>query len=228
MADPAWDTPASLASLALRLRRFERAERLVHRAIAVLMLTCIATAAVLYNGFLAVPIGHRRLVKRVHVWSGYGLIVPLVLGVLSAAFRADLGRLNRFAATDWEWLRTKTRRDGRIRVGKFNAGQKLNSALTAGSIVVMLATGTIMYFPDLARLSWRTGASFVHDWFALGLGLLVIGHISYALRDKEARRGMRTGLVATEWARKNHALWADELTGAENPEPSPETGRRTG
>ena len=68
-----------------------------------------------------------------------------------------------------------------------------------------------MYYPDLVRLSWRTGASFVHDWFALAIGLLVIGHICYAMRDRESRRGMRTGLVSTGWARAHHSEWAAEL-----------------
>jgi formate dehydrogenase subunit gamma len=191
--------------------RFTSAEHLVHRVLAILMLTCITTAAILYNGFLAVPVGHRRLVKLVHVYSGYALPVPLLIGLVSSAYRADLGRLNRFRRADWQWLRSRNRREGTIRVGKFNAGQKLNAALTAGSIIVMLGTGTLMYFPDLARLSWRTGASFVHDWFALALGLLVIGHITYAVRDPESRRGMRTGSVSTSWARRNHPDWADEF-----------------
>ena len=119
--------------------------------------------------------------------------------------------MNRFTPNDWAWLRSKERRSGAIPVGKFNAGQKLNSALSGGSIVVLLATGTLMYFPDLARLSWRTGATFVHDWFALGLGLLVIGHISYAVRDPGSRRGMRSGSVTTTWARKHHAAWLEEV-----------------
>ena len=207
MADP--------QALALRLRRFERAERLVHRAVAVLMFTAVGTAAILYNGFLSEPIGHRRWVKRIHVWSGFGLLVPVVIGLVSAAFRADLRRLNRFSSADFQWLRTKTRRDGAIPVGKFNAGQKLNAALSTGAIVVLLATGTLMYFPSSTRLSWRQGASFVHDWFALGVGLLLIGHISYAMRDKESRRGMRTGKVSTDWARSNHAAWAAEMGVAE-------------
>ena len=192
------------------LLRFGAIERVVHRALAILMLTCIATAAILYNGFLAVPVGHRRVVKLVHVWSGYALPIPLVVGLISAAYRADLRLLNRFHPSDWQWLRSRRRRDGTIAVGKFNAGQKLNAALSAGSIIVMAGTGTLMYFPNLARLSWRTGASFVHDWFALGLGLLVIGHITYAGRDPESRRGMRTGVVSMSWARRHHAAWADE------------------
>jgi formate dehydrogenase subunit gamma len=179
------------------------------------MLTCITTAAILYNGFLAVPVGHRRVVKLLHVYSGYALPVPIIAGLISAAYRADLRLLNRFRPSDWQWLRSRRRRDGTIAVGKFNAGQKLNAAVSAGSIVVMLGTGTLMYFPNLARLSWRTGASFVHDWFALGLGLLVIGHITYAVRDPESRRGMRTGEVSISWAEEHHADWAATLTGNE-------------
>ena len=198
--------------------RFSRTERLVHRAVAVLMLSCIATAAILYNGFLSAPVGHRRIVKLIHVFSGYALPIPILLGLVSTAYRADLRRVNRFSPADWRWLRSRNRRDATIPVGKFNAGQKLNSALSGGAIVVLLSTGTLMYVPDVARLSWRTGATFVHDWFALALGLLVIGHISYAMRDPGSRRGMRSGSVTTAWARKHHAAWLDELLAAE---PSP-------
>ena len=198
--------------------RFSRAERLVHRAVAVLMLSCIATAAVLYNGFLSAPVGHRRMVKLIHVFSGYALPTPILLGLVSTAYRADLRRVNRFSPADWRWLRSRNRRDATIPVGKFNAGQKLNAALSGGAIVVLLATGTLMYVPDVARLSWRTGATFVHDWFALALGLLVIGHISHAMRDPGSRRGMRSGSVTTTWARTHHAAWLDELLAAE---PSP-------
>jgi formate dehydrogenase subunit gamma len=85
--------------------------------------------------------------------------------------------------------------------------------LSGGAIAALLGTGVIMYFPTMARLSWRTGATFVHDWFALALGLLVIGHVFYAMKDSEARRGMRTGQVSAAWARAEHAAWADEMRG---------------
>ena len=73
--------------------------------------------------------------------------------------------------------------------------------------MVLLGTGTLMFFTGLVRLSWRTGATFVHDWFALGLGLLVLGHIFYAISDPEAREGMRTGRVPRRWAEKEHPAW---------------------
>jgi formate dehydrogenase subunit gamma len=193
------------------LVRFSRAERIVHRTTATLMIICILTAAILYNGSLAIHVGHRRWVELVHVYSGFALPLPMIIGVVSAAYRADLRRLNRFTQLDWRWLRSRRRRDGSIRVGKFNAGQKLNSSLSAGSVLVLLGTGTIMWFPDLTRLSWRTGATFIHDWFALAVGLLVLGHIFYALNDPEARRGMRNGRVSVHWARDEHPAWADEV-----------------
>ena len=152
------------------LHRFSRGERAVHWTVAVLMRVSILTAAVLYNGSLALLVGHRHVVEVVHVYAGYALAVPILLGLALPAYRADLTRLNRFTPADWRWLRSRTRRDGTIRVGKFNAGQKLNAALTAGAVTVLLGTGMLMYFTGLVRLSWRTGATFVHDWFALGSG----------------------------------------------------------
>src|SRR4051794_29077162 len=210
MAPPTGSGPVTLA-------RFSRGERAAHWTLAALMTVCILTAAVLYNGSLALLVGHRHAVELVHVYAGFALPVPLLAALVSRAFRTDLGRLNRFSPADWRWLRSRTRRDGTIRVGKFNAGQKLNAALTAGSIAVLLGTGVLMYFTGLVRLPFRTGATFVHDWFALGLGLLVLGHLYFALKDREARRGMRTGRVSTRWAQAEHAAWAEEfLPGSED------------
>jgi formate dehydrogenase subunit gamma len=177
------------------------------------MTTCILTAAVLYNGAIAVLVGHRHLVELVHVYSGFALPVPMLLGILSFAYRADLRRLGRFTPADRRWLRARNRRDGTITVGKFNAGQKLNASLACGSILVLLGTGVLMYFVGLAPLPWRSGATFVHDWFSLALGLLVVGHVAFALKDPQARRGMRTGSVPRWWARAEHAGWLHELDG---------------
>ena len=195
-----------------RIPRFTMAERIVHRITAVLMVVSILTAAVLYNGSLSVVMGHRHLVELIHVYCGFALPVPMLLGVVSVAYRADLHRLGRFYVADRRWLRSRTRRDGTIRVGKFNAGQKLNGALTSSSILVLFATGIIMYFVTLAPLPWRTGATFVHDWFSIAVGLLVVGHITFAMKDPEAREGMRTGWVSRRWARREHAAWLQEMT----------------
>jgi formate dehydrogenase subunit gamma len=185
--------------------------RWVHGITGALLTVCILTAAILYNGSLAIIVGDRYLVEQVHVWTGFALPVPIIVGLFSPSYRADLRRLNRLTRRDWRWLRSRNRRDGSIAVGKFNAGQKLNAALSAGAIGMLLMSGTVMYFTRLTRLSWRSGATFVHDWVALALGLLVVGHVLYALRDVDALRSMRTGWVPIRWARREHSEWVDEV-----------------
>jgi formate dehydrogenase subunit gamma len=204
---------AALPEAGISVDRFGRASRWVHWLTALFMIVCILTAAVLYNGSIAVLVGHRYVVEQIHVFSGFALPVPLLVGIASRAYRDDARRLNRFTPRDWAWLRSRTRRDGTIEVGKFNAGQKLNASLSAGSIGVLLISGVVMYFTDLAPLPWRSGATFVHDWFALAVGLLVVGHIVMAMKDPNAMDGMRTGRVPLRWARREHGGWAREMAG---------------
>lgn len=193
-----------------RVHRFSRAERWVHRASAALMGVCVLTAACLYVPELAELVGRRALVVTVHRWAGLVLPVPVLLGLVSRAFRADLRLLNRFGPHDRVWLRAALRRHQRPSArpaGKFNAGQKIYAAWIAGATLVMLGTGLLMWFTHLTPLVWRTSATFVHDWLALTLGIVLAGHIGMALADPEARRGMRTGRVGREWADREHSLW---------------------
>ncbi|MET8946517.1 cytochrome b/b6 domain-containing protein [Streptomyces sp. NPDC004542] len=201
------ETPAPPSA---RVHRFGRAERWVHRTTAVLMGVCVATAACLYIPQLAVLVGRRELVVRIHECVGLALPAPVLIGLASRAFRADLGFLNRFGPHDRLWLRAALRRDRRPEArpaAKFNAGQKIYAAWIAGATLVMLGTGLMMWFTHLTPLMWRTGATFVHDWLALTIGVVLAGHIGMALADPEARRGLRTGSVSREWAEREHPLW---------------------
>ncbi len=208
---PSPESRATGPRVGAALRRFTRGERWVHRTTAVLMGICLLTAAVLYIGPLSVLVGRRALVEEVHVYAGIGLPLPILAGWLSAAFRVDVRRLNRFTPTDWAWLRSRDRRSGRLAVGKFNAGQKLNASFVAGAILAMLGTGLIMRYANQWPLSLRTGATFVHDWLSYAVAGVVLGHIAFALRDPAARAGMRTGEVPSDWAQAEHGAWAEEI-----------------
>lgn len=199
--------------------RFDRAERWLHWANATLFLILLATGMTLYVGPLSALVGRRVLLKDLHVISGLLLPVPLVLayaGSWRAGLRRDVRRLARWSTDDRRWLTSLGRR-GRERMGKFNAGQKLNAIFVAGCIPLMLATGSIMRWFEPFPLAWRTGATFVHDWLALLLLATVIGHIGKALAEPLPLRAMRTGRMPAEHVRRHHPRWWREVQGGEVP-----------
>jgi formate dehydrogenase subunit gamma len=199
-----------------RLIRFDRGERVLHWVNATLLLTMLATGSALYIPQISELVGQRQVVLAIHTYAGFALPLPLLLTVAArrwgAGFRADARRLNRWNRDDKRWLRTRGR-DPWIRNGKFNAGQKLNAAFTLGTIILMLATGVIMRFPNMWPLSWRTGATFVHDWVYLAAAVVVTGHILYALNDNDALRSMAKGWIPAAWARHHAPQWYEEQTG---------------
>jgi formate dehydrogenase subunit gamma len=203
----------SPSELPERVSRFDAVERVAHWTNAVLFAIAMATAAALYIGPISAAVGRRELVKDIHVIAGLALPVPLLVaaaGRWGRNFRLDLSRLNRWTTDDVRWLRSWSR-DPLVQSGKFNAGQKLNAAFTGGAIHLMLATGSIMKWFGPFPLSWRTGATFVHDWIAFFLFITIAGHIVYALRDGDALRAMWRGWIPSSWAEHHAPLWHEEL-----------------
>jgi formate dehydrogenase subunit gamma len=204
--------------------RFDRTERVVHWVNATLFLTLMATGAVLYLGDLAAFVGRRNLVEHVHVYAGLALPIPLVLGLVLRSgrqFRADVKALARWTADDRRWWHKRTR--PRAQLGKFNPGQKLNATFVGAAIVVMLASGSIMYWFQFFSDDVRTGATFVHDWFAFGIWCSVIGHIAFALSDSDALSSMVRGPVPVSWALAKRPRWyAETHNGHERAIPSEE------
>jgi formate dehydrogenase subunit gamma len=80
----------------------------------------------------------------------------------------------------------------------------------------MLVTGAMLWFNGLFSVDIRTGATFVHDWLALIVTVVVVGHVYMAMRDPYARQGLRTGFVPREWAEREHRGWARAMSGEES------------
>jgi formate dehydrogenase subunit gamma len=200
-----------------RLARFDAAERVLHWVNATLFLTVMSTAAVLYVGPLSAAVGRRELIRQIHVWCGIALPVPVLVtlaGRWGRGFRADVSRLNRWTKDDKRWFRSFGR-DPYVELGKFNPGQKLNASFIAGVIVLMLATGSVMNWFHYFPVDWRTGATFVHDWIAVILFVVVVGHIGMALADPESLGSMVRGWVPARWAREHRPRWYEEETGSD-------------
>jgi formate dehydrogenase gamma subunit len=203
------------------LTRFDRVERAVHWANAVVFAVLILTGAALYFQPLIALVGRRRLVESIHVYSGLALPVPVILALCGSwgeGLRRDLRRFNRWTESDRRWLRATFqartyRLEARnlLHTGKFNAGQKLNAAFTAGAGLVMLATGCLLRWYRPFPLAWRAGATFVHNWLALVFLVVIAGHVLFALADPDALRSMLGGRVSRAWARRHAPAWLDEL-----------------
>lgn len=207
-------TPRHSPGLGRMIPRFDGVERGLHWINASLFLVLMATGAVLYIGSLSALVGRREFVRAVHVYAGIALPVPIILAVIGkhgARLRADLHALNRFTPGEWRWFRPRTRSG--VRLAKFNPGQKLNAIFVAGTGVVMLSTGAIMKWFKLFPLDWRTGATFVHDWFSFAIWIVVIGHVAFALSDPVALRAIVSGSVSAKWAERERPRWYHHVTG---------------
>ncbi len=196
------------------MKRFTPIERFAHRSIAILMLILIASASALYIPDISILIGNRGIVKIVHSVSGFLLPIPLIIAVFFPVFRMNMRELNRFHSHDFAWIKRqnsdsiKGELDNPDSVyGKFNAGQKLNAAFSFGAILIMFATGMVMFFSSLFTDDIRTGATFVHDWLTLAIVVVLTGHIYMAMKDAQARMAMRSGEVTRSWANEHHPQW---------------------
>jgi formate dehydrogenase subunit gamma len=192
-----------------RVLRFTRVERIAHWVNAGLFLVVMATGAMFRFGIGQSLVSDRALARAVHVYAGLGILVAFVVamaGRWGRSLRLDVRRLGRWSRDDTRWLRTFGG-DTKLRLGKFNPGQKLNATFIAAAAVILAGTGSIMFWNKNFSTDLRTGADFVHGWFALGVGLSVFGHVLMALRDRESLRGMTRGTVSVAWARHHRPAW---------------------
>lgn len=194
------------------LTRFDVTERVLHWITALDVLTLIVTGAILYFPSFSVRVGRRLLIENIHTLSGVLALVPLLValwGRWGAMLRKDVTRLTRFDQREWRWF-DRTHRM-KLELGKFNPGQKLNAVLSIAGLVVLLCTGLVLRFPNPFPLPIRQGVTFVHDWFAFFVGLLVFGHIGFALFHPRALWSMLTGRIDRLWAERYAPAWVQEI-----------------
>jgi formate dehydrogenase subunit gamma len=186
---------------------------------AILMFTAIP----LYFGSFFGIVFQRHLIAEIHLWAGIALPVPLIVSLIGpwgSRMRRDVRRLNHWTREEISWLSTLGR--SALVTDKFNPGQKLNTIFVGGVIVVMLATGSILQWFRFFPVSWRTGATFVHDGFALAVFVVVFGHIAFALTHPGSLRSMFKGWVTESWAARYAAGWLSEEEVTDREAPSKE------
>ena len=190
------------------VRRFSRTERAVHWVHASAFLVLLGSGLVLYLPSLAAEIGRRPLVKDVHLFTALAWAVALVSVVVVGdrrGLRATARELDVFDADDRRWLRGR-----RAPQGRFNAGQKLNAALTAAFALLLAVSGVLLWLGERDTRFRFDSTIVLHDVVAYLSVALLAGHLYLAVihpTTRHALRGMTVGTVREDWAREHHAKW---------------------
>jgi formate dehydrogenase subunit gamma len=201
---------ARTASESGYVRRFSRTERGLHWVHAGAFFALLATGLILYVPYLGEQIGRRPQVKEAHLlvavaWA-IALAAVIVLGD-RRGLRRTLHELDAFDGDDRRWLR-----GARAPQGRFNAGQKLNAALTAAFALLFAVSGTLLWLGERDTRFRFDGTIVLHDTLTLFSLVLLVGHLYLALihpSTRHALRGVTRGDVRVDWAREHHVKWID-------------------
>ncbi len=199
------------------VRRFSPTERSLHWLLALTFLTMMATGLILYLPSFAQLAANRMLWKSIHLGAAIAFWVGLVLLVAASPreLHATARQIDRFDGDDRRWLRWAVSRNGpEPPQGRFNAGQKLNTAIVGGLMVVFTFSGTLMYLQETDAQFRGTSAILVHDWATWIAVPLVAGHLYLALLNPSTRhslRGIVLGTVRRDWAKRHHTKWENDL-----------------
>jgi formate dehydrogenase subunit gamma len=191
------------------VRRFSRTERMLHWTNAVGFFGLLVTGLALYVPALSIAFGRRELLQTVHFWTGVGWIGALVVISVTGDWRG-LARtaleIDSFDRDDVRWLLARRPAPQ----GRFNAGQKVNSAVTAGMAILFLVSGLLLWFGERDTSLRFASTILLHDALMFVSLPLVLGHVYLAAIHPPTRhslRGMIRGTVREDWAREHHPKW---------------------
>jgi len=191
------------------VHRFSKTERTVHWVNALGFFFLLATGLILYLPRLSVEVGRRQFIQEIHFWGGVGWVASVLIvavlgdrrGLLRTAREIDV-----FAREDVNWLSGRRPREQ----ARFNAGQKLNAALTAAFMVLFLVSGLLLWFGEQDTRFRFASTVILHDGLLYASLALLLGHLYLSLihpTTRHALRGMVLGNVREDWAREHHARW---------------------
>jgi formate dehydrogenase subunit gamma len=190
--------------------RFSRTERLLHWVNAVGFFYLLATGLILYLPRLSVLVSRRQTIQYIHFWGGVAWLCALAAVVVLGGRRLlkTARELDSFDEDDRRWLRRQ-----RAPQGRFNAGQKINAALTAAFTILFGVSGLLLWFGEQDTRYRFASTVILHDGLMYVSLALLVGHLYLALihpATRHALRGMTLGDVRVEWALQHHAKWEPE------------------
>lgn len=204
----------------IRVRRYSGIARFNHWVVAICFLLLIASGFSLFHpSFYAVGsalFGDGRTVRLLHPWIGVVLTVSF-LGLFLRFFFANLP-----ARSDFSWLSHSYyfvfgHEDYLPEVGKYNPGQKFVFWSQTVLILILLASGVLLWgdmLPTAERLTGYQATIDIQRWAAIVHGcaavlsiLVFIIHVYAAIWIRGAIDGMTRGTVTGGWGWRHHRKW---------------------
>ena len=197
--------------------RYTTAARINHWITAVSLILLALSGLALFHPslyFFTALFGGGQWTRILHPWIGVVLAVSF-LGLFIRFFA-----LNFWKREDTVWMKNlgaviNNKEEGLPELGKYNAGQKLVFWGQSILILVLFASGIVLwdtYFADATSIDQKRLAAVAHALCAIGAILIWIVHVYAAIWVKGTVRGMTRGTVTEGWAKQNHALWHQEIT----------------
>jgi formate dehydrogenase subunit gamma len=163
--------------------------------------------------FLSKLFGGGEVTRAIHPWIG----VLLFFGFLGLFLR--FWRANLWKGEDGTWMRRlsdvlRGREERLPEVGKYNAGQKLVFWLMSVLIIILIASGLVLwdqYFAQYTSVEQKRAAVLIHSLAAIVIICVWIVHVYAAIWVRGTIRAMIKGSVTGGWAWRHHRKWLREL-----------------
>src|SRR5882757_4567467 len=163
--------------------------------------------------FLTGLFGGGQWTRAIHPWIGVILFFSFS-GLFFRFWRANLWR-----SEDGTWLAriryVLTGQEDKLpEVGKYNAGQKIVFWAMTFLILVLIATGLVIwdqYFSDYTNITLKRFAVLIHALAAVTIICVWIVHVYAAIWLRGTMGAMTSGQVTGGWAWRHHRKWLKEL-----------------
>ncbi len=202
------------------IERYTPSERSNHWAVAILFFLAGLSGLALFHPslfWLSNFFGGGPWTRILHPFLGVAMFLFFIWLAMRFAHH------NRWEKSDSQWLKqwkdvVNNREDRLPEVGRYNAGQKMLFWVLLLCMLVLLATGVVIwrqYFSHLFNIELIRLAALLHAFAAWVLILSIIVHIYAGIWVRGSVSAMLHGWVSKAWARKHHAAWYKEVSKGE-------------
>jgi len=197
------------------LARYTTAARINHWITATCLILLALSGMALFHPslfFLTALLGGGAYTRAIHPWFGSVLLVSFA--ILFVRFV----RHNLWTRDDSRWIGAIRRvlandEEHAPEVGRYNAGQKLVFWLMTLLILVLFASGLVIwdaYFFGYTTIEQKRVAQLLHSLAAVAIIGVWIVHVYAALWVRGSVQAMTRGNVSAGWSWRHHRKWLRE------------------